>query len=85
MVKEEERRKRDKVFSCDINTERLGSHAALSAPNVHDIRLRMCNAILRLRKFSDCVQHIQLKNMRLTIEVVSESYRLLLCSLCLIH
>ena len=41
--------------NCDINTERLGSHAALSAThvmsNVHDIRLRMCNAILRLRKF----------------------------------
>ena len=60
--------------NCGI--ERLGSHAALSAPhvmsNVHDIRLRMCNAILRVRKFSDCVQHIQLKKMRLTIEVVSE-------------
>ena len=40
--------------------------------NVHDIHLRMCNAILRLRKFSDCAQHIQLKKMRLTIEVVSE-------------
>ena len=32
--------------NCDINTERLASHAALSAThvmsNVHDIRLRMC-------------------------------------------
>ena len=65
------------AFTCPCSRPKIyGGRTPVAYSIVHNLGiLRMCNAILRLRKFSDCMEHLHTHKSTLHLSVSIYAYK----------